>query len=153
MRTSLFILFIGLCMVLLSACESSTSGTDYYSMAYQDAIDNGIDPTLFTRQINQESGFDPNAVSSAGAVGIAQFLPSTASGLGINPYDPSDALRSAAQLMSRYQAQYGDYQHGLAAYNCGSSCLQSAMANCSYYYWCLPGETQRYINKIMGGAI
>ena len=57
----------------------------YVAIARQDAINAGISPDYFTRQINLESGFNPNASSPSGAVGIAQFLPSTAAGLGINP--------------------------------------------------------------------
>lgn len=155
-----YLLFLGLCICIisiLSACDVSTgadsysnsSSTDYRSMAYQDAVDAGIPPDKFVKQIQVESGFNPNAVSSEGAVGIAQFLPSTASGLGINPYNPVDSLKGAANLMGRYQANYGDYSHALAAYNCGTGCLASAMRNCSYFYWCLPSETERYINMIM----
>ncbi len=155
----------GLCLIalMLMACgdlqtgvnylmagntSSSGSSTDYRSIAYQDAVDAGIPPDLFVRQINQESGFNPSAQSSGGAVGIAQFLPSTAQGLGINPYDPVDALRGSAQLMSRYYAKYGSYDKALAAYNAGSGTLEWAIANCSYYVNCLPAETQRYIAAI-----
>ena len=55
----------------------------YVAIAQQDAVANGISPVYFVRQIQIESGFNPNAYSPAGAVGIAQFLPSTAAGLGI----------------------------------------------------------------------
>ncbi|HKV01676.1 MAG TPA: transglycosylase SLT domain-containing protein, partial [Ktedonobacteraceae bacterium] len=54
--------------------------SQYVAIAQQDAIAAGIPPDYFVRQINTESGFNPNAVSPAGAVGIAQFLPSTAAG-------------------------------------------------------------------------
>ena len=76
--------------------------SQYVAIAQQDAVAAGIPATYFVRQIEQESGFNPNAVSPAGAVGIAQFLPSTAAGLGINPYDPIQALRGAATLMANY---------------------------------------------------
>src|SRR6266704_6011774 len=58
--------------------NQQTTGTDYRSMAYQDAINAGIPATYFVRQINQESGFNPYAYSSEGAIGIAQILQSTA---------------------------------------------------------------------------
>jgi soluble lytic murein transglycosylase-like protein len=127
---------------------SSCGYQDYRCMARADAVQAGIDPDLFERQINMESGFNPNAYSSAGAEGISQFEPSTAQGLGINPYDPVQALRGAAQLMASYNAKYGDYKMALAAYQCGTGCLQSAMRNCSYWYYCVPSSTQRYINVI-----
>src|SRR6266849_5321988 len=104
------------------------------------------------RQINNESGFNPNAVSPAGAVGIAQFLPGTAAGLGINPWDPIQALRGAAQLMASYSKTYGgDYAKALAAYNGGSGTVQSAVNNCGASWLnCLPYQTRHYIYVIMG---
>src|SRR5260370_5706075 len=67
--------------------------SQYVAIAQQDAIAVGIPPDYFARQIEQESGFNPNSVSPAGAVGIAQFLPGTAAGLGSNPSDPIHTLR------------------------------------------------------------
>ncbi|HEY6286374.1 MAG TPA: lytic transglycosylase domain-containing protein [Ktedonobacteraceae bacterium] len=126
--------------------------TQYVAIAQQDAITVGIPPDYFVRQIEQESGFNPNSVSPAGAVGIAQFLPSTAAGLGINPWDPIQALRGAARLMANYAHQYGgDYAKALAAYNGGSGTIQYAVNNCGANWLnCLPGETRHYIYIIMG---
>lgn len=126
--------------------------SQYLAIAQQDAIAVGISPDYFTRQINDESGFNPNAVSPSGAVGIAQFLPSTAAGLGINPWNPIQALRGAAQMMANYSHQYGgDYAKALAAYNGGTATVQNAVNNCgSNWLNCLPGQTRRYIYVIMG---
>jgi hypothetical protein len=124
----------------------------YVAIAQQDATAVGIPPTYFVRQIQQESGFNPNAVSPAGAVGIAQFEPGTAAGLGINPWDPIQALKGAATLMANYARQYGgDYAKALAAYNGGSGTVQYAVNNCGANWLnCLPGETSHYIYEIMG---
>jgi transglycosylase-like protein with SLT domain len=126
--------------------------SQYVAIAQQDAIAVGIPPDYFVRQIEQESGFNPNSVSPSGAVGIAQFLPGTAAGLGINPWDPIQALRGAAQLMANYAHQYGgDYAKALAAYNGGTGTVQNALNNCGANWLnCLPGETRRYIYTIMG---
>ena len=126
--------------------------SQYVAIAQQDAIAAGISPDYFARQINDESGFNPNAVSPAGAVGIAQFLPGTAAGLGINPWDPIQALHGAAQLMANYAHQYGgDYAKALAAYNGGTGTVQYAVNNCGANWLnCLPGETRHYIYVIMG---
>jgi soluble lytic murein transglycosylase-like protein len=91
-------------------------------------VNAGIDPDLFERQINQESGFNPKAISPMGAEGISQFMPDTARGLGIDPWNASDALKGAAQLMARYTAKYRDYSKSLAAYNAGTDALEKAMA-------------------------
>lgn len=124
----------------------------YVQLAQQDALDAGISPTLFVRQIQQESGFNPNAQSPVGAVGIAQFIPSTAASLGIDPYNPTQALRGAAFLMAGYANQYGgDYAKALAAYNAGSGNLQNAVNSCgANWLSCLPAETQNYVRIIMG---
>ena len=125
----------------------------YVAIAQQDAINAGISPDYFTRQINLESGFNPNASSPSGAVGIAQFLPGTAAGLGINPWNPNEALNAAAHLMASYAKNYGgDYAKALAAYNGGSGTVQYAINACGAANWmnCLPGETRNYIRLIMG---
>lgn len=126
--------------------------SQYIAIAQQDAAGVGISPDYFVRQINAESGFNPNAVSPAGAVGIAQFLPSTAAGLGVNPLDPIQALRGAARLMANYAQNYGgDYAKALAAYNAGSGTVQYAVNACGANWMnCVPPETQQYIHTIMG---
>jgi hypothetical protein len=125
--------------------------SEYIVIARQAAADAGIPPEYFVRQINSESGFNPNAVSPAGAVGIAQFMPSTAASLGVNPHDPVAALQGAARLMASYYKQYGDYAKALAAYNAGSGTLSNAMqlggANWMNF---VPAETRNYIRKVMG---
>jgi hypothetical protein len=126
--------------------------SQYVAIAQQDAIAVGISPDYFVRQINDESGFNPNSVSPGGAVGIAQFLPGTAAGLGINPWDPIQALQGAARMMANYAHQYGgDYAKALAAYNGGTGTVQYAVNNCGANWLnCLPGETRHYIYIIMG---
>jgi soluble lytic murein transglycosylase-like protein len=124
----------------------------YVGIARQDAVAAGIPAEYFVRQINQESGFNPNAGSPAGAEGIAQFMPGTAAGLGINPWDPVQALRAAANLMASYVHRYGgDYAMSLAAYNAGTGAVQHATYVCgSSWMNCLPSETRNYIYVIMG---
>lgn len=136
----------------LPPAQMTLPKSQYVAIAQQDALAVGISPVYFERQINDESGFNPNSVSPSGAVGIAQFLPSTAAGLGINPWDPIQALRGAAQMMANYAHQYGgDYAKALAAYNGGTATVQYAINNCgSNWLNCLPGETRHYIYVIMG---
>jgi hypothetical protein len=125
--------------------------SQYVAIAQQAAVSAGIPATYFVNQINVESGFNPNAMSPSGAVGIAQMIPSTAAGIGANPYDPVSALNGAARLMAGYYKQYGDYAKALAAYNAGSGTLNYAVqaggANWMSY---IPAETRNYIFKIMG---
>jgi soluble lytic murein transglycosylase-like protein len=141
-----------LCIGNTSAPQAapSSSGGYYQTMAYNDAVAAGIPPTYFVNQINAESHFNPNAVSSAGAIGIAQFEPEVAASLGIDPWNAEQSLRGAANLMASYNAKYGDYKMALASYQCGPGCLQSAINRCGYWYWCVPASTQAYISKITG---
>src|SRR5260370_9875562 len=126
--------------------------SQYVAIAQQDAIAVGISPDYFTRQIHDESGFNPNSVSPSGAVGIAQFLPTTAAGLAINPSNPIQSLPSPAPLLPNYSHQYsGDYAKALAPYNGGTATVQYAVNNCgSKWLNCLPGQTRHYIFVIMG---
>lgn len=132
--------------------NTATKANDtYWNIAWNAAQYYGIDPNLFTRQINQESGFNPGAVSPAGAEGIAQFMPATAAAMGVNPWDPTSALYGAANLMSQLNNQFGNYAMALAAYNAGPGAVQYAINNggSNWYAW-LPAETQNYVSVIMG---
>lgn len=108
----------------------------------------GINPDVFVRQIQQESGFNPRALSSAGAEGIAQFMPATAHGLGIDPWNAPQALQAAAQLMGRYSRAYGSYALALAAYNAGPGWVTYCLRFANWFS-CLPAETRNYIRVIM----
>jgi hypothetical protein len=123
----------------------------YVQLAWDDAVAAGIPPGYFVRQINQESGFVPDARSSAGAVGIAQFMPETAARLGVNPFDPASALYGAAQLMASLVQQYHqDYARALAAYNAGSGAVTGCtQAQPATWLDCLPAETQHYVANIL----
>ena len=123
---------------------------NYVMMAYGCALIAGINPLLFERQIWQESSFQPDEVSSAGAQGIAQLMPVMSHGLGVNALDPGSSLCAAARLMSSYLRLYGSYPKALAAYNAGSGRLSWAV-RMGGDRWCawLPSETQQYIVNIL----
>jgi len=92
-----------------------------------------------------ESGFNPFAVSPAGASGIAQFMPGTAAAYGLeDPFDPGQAIDAQARLMSDLLEQFGQIPLALAAYNAGPAPV-SACA-------CVPPypETQAYVTRILG---
>lgn len=113
------------------------SNLDVYGpIADQAATANGIDPTVFRNLIMSESSFNPTAinpqsVNGENASGIAQFLPSTAASLGINPFDPISSLNGAASYLSGLVSKYG-LSGGIAAYkgysNINSPAAQSAAA-------------------------
>jgi peptidoglycan DL-endopeptidase CwlO len=123
-----------------------TVPAQYVNTVEQAASSNGIPSSLLAGLIQQESGFNPNAVSSAGAEGIAQFMPSTAAGLGVDPYDPTSAINGAAQMLGSYTRQFGSYADALAAYNAGSSAVER--------YGGIPpyAETQAYVPAVLSLA-
>lgn len=102
----------------------------------------GIDPRIFVRQIEAESNFDPDAVSPAGASGVAQIMPATARGWGVDPMNPVAALDAAAKNMARYVKAYGGYENALRAYNAGPGAIQASRGY---------AETNAYVQKILGG--
>ena len=151
-HTTLSRFYNGLFFTINAPQTNYTISSSYVSLARADAQTAGIPPDLFVRPIDQESGFNPNASSPAGAEGIAQFEPATAAGLGIDPWNPVQALQGAANLMARYRQIYGgDYAKALAAYNGGTGTLHSAIQHCGpLWLSCEPVETRHYVHTIIG---
>jgi hypothetical protein len=110
---------------------------------------NNLPVSFFTRLIRQESGFDPRIVSSAGAQGIAQFMPETASLRGLpDPFEPVGALAASAKYLAELVGQFGNLGLAAAAYNAGPKRVQDWMAKRSG----LPSETRHYVYSITGLA-
>lgn len=134
-------------------------GNDYRTMAQNTAQQYGVNPELFTALVNQESGFDPEAESPAGALGLTQALPDTAAdpGYGIAPLtdmeDPEEQLRFGAEYLSTMINKFdGDVKRALVAYNWGPGKAESWDGKMSS----LPKETRNYVNTIMnetGGEV
>jgi len=89
-----------------------------------------------------ESGGNSRAVSPAGAQGLMQLMPATAQGLGVNPWEPAQAVQGAAQLLSKYLHAYGSVPLALAAYNAGPGAVEQYGGVPPY------SETQKYVTKI-----
>lgn len=115
---------------------------NYRRIARRTARRRGLDPAVFERQIQQESGFNPRAHSPAGAQGIAQIMPATARGWGVNPDNPRAALDAAAKNMKRYVDQFGSYDKALRAYNAGPGNVERSRGF---------SETNNYVRTILGG--
>lgn len=130
-----------------AATPADQSRAFYVQEAIKAAQKAGIPPAGFVAQIQQESNFNPRAVSPAGARGIAQFMPATAAGLGVNPDDPIDALNGSARLMRRYHDKYGMWAYALIAYNAGPRWADRLKSR-DIKYNDLPAETRAYLEKL-----
>jgi hypothetical protein len=105
----------------------------------------GLPVAFLTRLIWQESNFQAGAVSPAGARGIAQFMPGTASARGLaDPFDPEAAIPKAAELLAEMRTQFGNLGLAAAAYNAGPGAVARYVAGQAD----LPGETQDYVSII-----
>jgi soluble lytic murein transglycosylase-like protein len=124
------------------------AGSAYAPMIEQAAARYGIDPSLLYGLIQQESGFDPSASSSAGAQGLTQLMPSTAASLGVSePLDPAQSIEGGARYLSGLLNQFGgNTADALAAYNAGPGAVEQ--------YGGVPPypETQQYVAKVLGYA-
>ncbi len=137
-----------------SSTLSSPSGS-CFDLARTAAIQHGIDPTLYARQINQESGCQASICSPAGACGAAQLMPEMATSLGVNPMNVEQSLQAGAHLMAGYLKLYnGSWALALACYNAGTGATAYALRMYgNSWYAHLPLETQDYITAILGSGV
>ena len=125
---------------------ASLSGVPYADLFTRAGSRHGVDPALLAAVAQQESGFDASAVSPAGAQGLMQFMPATARGLGVDPFDPASAVDGAARYLADLTRQFGSTELGLAAYNAGPGTVRR--------YGGIPPytETQDYVRSVMSKA-
>jgi hypothetical protein len=109
-----------------------------------------LSPHFLARLIWKESRFDPNAVSPAGAEGIAQFMPGTARLRGLdNAFDITQAIAASARYLSELKTSFGNLGLAAAAYNAGESRVSRWLASGGF----LPMETENYVLDIMGEPV
>lgn len=107
----------------------------------------GVPYELLDRVATTESGYNPSAVSSAGAQGMFQIMPGTQRELGVrDPFDPAQSAAGGAEYLKRMYDKFGDWQLATAAYNSGPGRVQKFGADWKRY----PRETQGYQQKIWG---
>ena len=131
------------------AAAGTGSGDSQYSAQIEAAAQKyGIDPALLKGLIQQESGFNPNAGSSAGAQGLTQLMPGTAKSLGCtNPLDPAQSIDAGARYLRQQLDTFGgDVRKALAAYNAGPGAVQRYGGVPPY------AETQQYVQKVIDYA-
>jgi hypothetical protein len=114
-----------------------TTASPYSSYVDQAANAFGIPTQIFQSLVQTESSYNPNAVSTKGAIGLTQLEPSTAAGLGVDPYDPLQNIAGGAKYLSQQFTKFGNWGDALAAYNAGPGNIAAG---------------QGYAAKVLSGA-
>ena len=116
----------------------------FESMIEEHAAVQGVSPHLVRAVIQQESGFNPSAVSHKGAMGLMQLMPATATDLGVrNPFDPAENIKAGVAYLKGLLVRFEDnVELALAAYNAGPTAVTK--------YGKIPPyrETRDYVSKI-----
>ncbi|WP_420841720.1 lytic transglycosylase domain-containing protein [Gemmobacter caeruleus] len=116
----------------------------YLEIAKAAARKHGVPEDLFLRLVQQESGWNPNAVSPKGATGLAQLMPQTARLLRVDINDPNQNLEGGARYLSMMYGKFGNWRHALAAYNAGPLAVEKHGGIPPY------AETKNYVKVIYG---
>lgn len=113
-------------------------------MARAAARRNGVPGDLFLRLVQQERGWNAQARSVKGAMGLAHLMPGTVRLLGVNPSDPAQNLEGGARYLRTQYETFGSWRLALAAYNAGSGAVQKYNGVPPYK------ETRNYVRIIWG---
>lgn len=116
----------------------------YLSAARSAARRHGVPEDLFLRLVQQESGWNPKALSNKGAIGLAQLMPGTARALRVNPNDPLQNLEGGARYLATQYRKFRSWRLALAAYNAGPGAVEKHGGVPPYR------ETQGYVRAILG---
>lgn len=117
---------------------------EYLDVAKAAARKHGVPEDLFLRLVQQESGWNPSAVSVKGATGLAQLMPGTAEILGVDISNPAANLDGGARYLRMMYDKFGSWKLALAAYNAGPGAVEQHDGVPPY------AETENYVKAILG---
>lgn len=129
--------------------QGTSEKSQLLSMINRVAQDNGVDTKLVQALIKQESGFNPNAKSKAGAMGLMQLMPSTAKAMGVkDPYNATQNVEGGVKYLKSMLNKYnGNVILALAAYNAGPNAVDKYSGVPPYK------ETQNYVKNILANYL
>jgi hypothetical protein len=131
--------------ILPTGGRVASTGTPYDQLFQQAGAKYGVSPALLASVARAESGLDPTAVSKAGARGLMQLMPSTAASLGVDAFDPQQAVDGAARLLKSHLDTFGSTELAVAAYNAGPGAVRRYGGVPPY------SETQTYVRRVLAG--
>ena len=144
MGTSLKYLHV---FVLLSAFASTLACGEitqqYWESTTEVALRHSLEPELLAALVWQESRYCDDRVSSAGAIGLGQLMPTTAQELGVDPWQSAENLEGAARYLKIQLDTFGTLELALAAYNAGPGSVRRHKGLPPY------GETQAYVPAVL----
>lgn len=117
---------------------------EYLDVAKAAARKHGVPEDLFLRLVQQESGWNPVAVSTKGATGLAQLMPETAEHLGVDINDAKENLEGGARYLRMMFDKFGSWELALAAYNAGPGAVEEHNGIPPF------AETENYVKAILG---
>ena len=122
----------------------ASSGLERLIQRY--ALEQDLSPRLVQAVVQVESGYNPKALSSKGAMGLMQLMPDTARLMGVSdPWNPAQNIRGGTRYLRRQLDRFsGDLVLALAAYNAGPTAVTRYGGVPPYR------ETQRYVDKVLG---
>ncbi len=129
--------------------RTNSTKSQLLDMINQVSRENGVDEKLVQALIKQESGFNPNAKSKAGAIGLMQLMPSTAKAMGVNdPYNATQNVQGGVKYLKSMLDKYnGNVILALAAYNAGPNAVDKYDGVPPYK------ETQNYVKNILANYL
>lgn len=137
----------------VAGAQQGGGGASYSSLISSAAQQNGLDENLIKAVISAESSYRSDAVSGAGAMGLMQLMPATASSLGVtDAFDPAQNIGGGAKYLKSLLDRFGDIRLALAAYNTGPSriaALNITNPDDPAEYSKISGGVRGYVEKVL----